>query len=133
MKLRASLTAFRVSLSGAGLDGASPGGAGLDGASPGGAGLDGASPGGSDPEGQVGRPFRVEGVNRLAPLAARGDWSLPPAAAEGVDALPAPLRAELGAYWARLGQMEHASVAAFARFALHLLALGAPSELVAGA
>ncbi|HEU4410784.1 MAG TPA: ferritin-like domain-containing protein, partial [Polyangiaceae bacterium] len=47
--------------------------------------------------------------------------------------LPAPLRAELGAYWARLGQMEHASVAAFARFALHLLALGAPSELVAGA
>jgi hypothetical protein len=34
------------------------------------------------------------------------------------------------AHWTRVGQMEHASVAAFARFTLHLLALGAPPELV---
>jgi len=32
--------------------------------------------------------------------------------------------------WARIGQMEHASVAAFARFALQLLQLGAPPALV---
>jgi hypothetical protein len=33
-------------------------------------------------------------------------------------------------HWARLGQMEHASIAAFARFSLQLLSLGAPAELV---
>ena len=39
-------------------------------------------------------------------------------------------RAQLTAHWARLGQMEHASIAAFARFNWQLLSLGAPSELV---
>ena len=36
----------------------------------------------------------------------------------------------LATHWARLGQMEHASIAAFARFSLQLLALGAPPALV---
>src|SRR5688572_10054793 len=36
-------------------------------------------------------------------------------------------------YWANAGLFEHASVAAFARFALQLLALGAPADLVASA
>jgi hypothetical protein len=36
----------------------------------------------------------------------------------------------LSAHWARIGLMEHASVAAFARFTLHLLAVGAPPDLV---
>ncbi|HEU4534354.1 MAG TPA: ferritin-like domain-containing protein, partial [Polyangiaceae bacterium] len=84
------------------------------------------------PDCVVGRPFRVENEDRLAPLAARGDWALRPEALDA-SALPEALRAELGAYWARLGQMEHASVAAFARFALQLLALGAPPVLVADA
>jgi hypothetical protein len=39
-------------------------------------------------------------------------------------------RADLAAHWARLGQMEHASIAAFARFNLQLLSLGAPADLV---
>jgi len=55
-----------------------------------------------------------------------------------LEALPSPnlaglsptRRAELAAHWARLGQMEHASIAAFARFNLQLLSLGAPAELV---
>src|SRR5262245_52773660 len=35
--------------------------------------------------------------------------------------------------WARAAQYEHASVASFARFSLELLALGAPSDLIARA
>lgn len=108
MKLRVSLTTLRVSLSRA---------SGLA----------------RGADCQVGRPFRVEGADRVAPIAARTDWSLLPEGPQGAEALPEGLRAELGAYWAKLGQMEHASVAAFARFTLQLLALGAPPELVAGA
>jgi len=36
----------------------------------------------------------------------------------------------VGAAWREVGLMEHASIAAFARFTLALLAVGAPSELV---
>ena len=42
-------------------------------------------------------------------------------------------RASLAAHWAREAAFEHASIAAFARAALQLMALGAPAELVAGA
>jgi hypothetical protein len=40
------------------------------------------------------------------------------------------LAARLAEYWTSIGLMEHASVAAFARFTLQLLSLGAPMELV---
>jgi len=78
---------------------------------------------------QCGRPFLVCEAPRVASVAPRTDW---------LEALPAPdlaglsptRRAELAAHWARLGQMEHASIAAFARFNLQLLSLGAPAELV---
>ncbi|HKY38213.1 MAG TPA: hypothetical protein VJN18_19860 [Polyangiaceae bacterium] len=33
-------------------------------------------------------------------------------------------------HWMKMGQMEHASIAAFARFSLQLLSLGAPPALV---
>lgn len=33
-------------------------------------------------------------------------------------------------FWTRVGLMEHASVAAFSRFSLQLMALGAPSDLL---
>jgi hypothetical protein len=36
----------------------------------------------------------------------------------------------LAAHWTDVGLMEHASIAAFARFALQLLALGAPADLI---
>jgi hypothetical protein len=80
----------------------------------------------------VGRPFLIAGHPRLAPSAVRGDWyrervddRAPAAAAD-----PA-LRAAVARGWLDQGLMEHASVAAFARFTLQLLSLGAPAGLVA--
>ncbi len=77
----------------------------------------------------IGRPFLVEGAARLAPAATRADWQefalLP-----RVDALDGALRAELAIEWTRVALMEHASIAAFARFTLQLLSVGAPPELV---
>jgi hypothetical protein len=80
----------------------------------------------------IGRPFLVRGEERLAGRAARGDW-----AACGLTpdtrGIPAPVRARLAEHWTRIGLMEHASIAAFARFTLQLLALGAPPDLVLAA
>jgi hypothetical protein len=79
----------------------------------------------------IGRPFRVHGQARTAEGACTAGW------AEG---LPVDLRGlsrrerrRLTAAWTRSAQGEHASVAAFARFVLQLLQLGAPAELVADA
>jgi len=47
-----------------------------------------------------------------------------------VDHLTASERAALAQHWTKMGQMEHASIAAFARFSLQLLSLGAPADLV---
>jgi hypothetical protein len=81
-----------------------------------------------DPGGcAIGRPFLVEGQERLAEVVARADWC------QGeldFGHLSPELRRAASAEWSRIGQMEHASVAAFARFALQLLQLGAPPELV---
>ncbi|MBL8740946.1 MAG: ferritin-like domain-containing protein, partial [Myxococcales bacterium] len=76
----------------------------------------------------IGRPFVVEGRERLAPSAPRTDWSADVAPA--VDMLSTRTKRKLGEYWTMIGQMEHASIAAFARFSLQLLALGAPPDLV---
>ncbi|NUP11057.1 MAG: ferritin-like domain-containing protein [Polyangiaceae bacterium] len=77
----------------------------------------------------IGRPFVVDGEERLADAETREDWAatdLQPRL-EGLDR---DTRAKLAAYWTDIGRMEHASIAAFARFALQLLSLGAPPELV---
>lgn len=81
-----------------------------------------------------GRPFLVAGTQRSATSVERADWYSPGAA----QSLPVPvwtpeLRAELRRGWSEQALMEHASVASFARFALQLLSLGAPAELVAAA
>lgn len=79
-----------------------------------------------------GRPFLVAGEARVAGVCARADWRLrngSPALARLSDAD----RQKLAAEWTRTAQMEHASIAAFARFSLELLAFGAPAELVAEA
>jgi hypothetical protein len=76
----------------------------------------------------IGRPFLVRGEERLAPLAARSDWQLE--LTPCLTDLDAAARHELGVRWARIGQMEHASIGAFARFALELLMLGAPPDLI---
>jgi hypothetical protein len=39
-------------------------------------------------------------------------------------------RARLADEWVRIGLMEHASIAAFARFTLQLMSLGAPADLI---
>ena len=76
-----------------------------------------------------GRPFIVAQAPRWAKLAERADWNQA-SVTPNVRALSAQQRAQLHAHWARLGQMEHASIAAFARFSLQLLSLAAPPELV---
>jgi hypothetical protein len=76
----------------------------------------------------IGRPFLVEGEERVAVLCERTDWSAAPGLQLGE--LSSELRQRAARAWARIGQMEHASVAAFARFTLQLLQLAAPAELV---
>jgi hypothetical protein len=77
-----------------------------------------------------GRPFLVERSQRLA-AAVRSDGWLE---LSNLDVLEIPsdpaLARRLAEHWTEIGLMEHASVAAFARFTLQLLALGAPAELV---
>jgi hypothetical protein len=83
----------------------------------------------SGPTCAIGRPFLVGGAPRLAAATARGDWhaSLDQPTIEGISETE---RAALADHWTRAGLMEHASIAAFARFSLQLLAVGAPPDLV---
>ena len=76
-----------------------------------------------------GRPFLIENAPRFAEITARADW-LDRSLSPSLSGLCPLQRAEFAAHWSRLGQMEHASIAAFARFNQQLLALGAPSDLV---
>jgi hypothetical protein len=81
----------------------------------------------------IGRPFLVAGSPRLAESVARHDW-YGNSAPRGALPVAAPaLRRAIVAGWTEQALMEHASVAAFARFSLQLLQVGAPSELVSGA
>jgi hypothetical protein len=77
----------------------------------------------------IGRPFLVQGAQRLAPGTARADWHelawLP-----RLSDLDAALRAHLTEEWTRIALMEHGSIAAFARFSLQLISLGAPADLI---
>lgn len=75
-----------------------------------------------------GRPFIVDGAARVALIQSRTDWSstLEPA----LDSLSQAERQLLGEHWIRTAQMEHASIGAFARFGLQLLALGAPATFI---
>lgn len=77
----------------------------------------------------IGRPFLVDGEARTANVEIRKDWcenSLEP----NVVGLDERIREELANAWEHTARMEHASIAAFARFALELMSLGAPSELI---
>lgn len=77
----------------------------------------------------IGRPLLVAGEARTAAPRAGGAWS----AAVDLSSPGGALGAALGAHWAAVAALEHASVASFARFTLQLLALGAPPDLVADA
>lgn len=78
-----------------------------------------------------GRQIRRFGKILLPPVVKGGAWASSELA---IDETIAPsLCAELAAQWRENGRTEHASVAAFARLTLDLMALGAPPSLVADA
>src|SRR5690606_10472224 len=65
---------------------------------------------------------------RWAPVHERADWQ--DRSPVSLEHLPGDLRLAIGTHYQRAGQMEHASIAAFARFSLQLLLLGAPASLI---
>src|SRR5262249_37463747 len=77
--------------------------------------------------GCAGRPFLVHGAERVATVCRGDGWS---PAAPIVPTSNADDRQKLARAWADIALMEHASIAAFARFTLQLLSLGAPADLV---
>ena len=83
--------------------------------------------------GCVGRPFLVDDAARTA-FAERADrgWSLDVLAPDTAG-LDLAARRALAAAWTADALLEHASIAAFSRFSLDLLAVGAPAELVIAA
>ncbi|WP_437795147.1 hypothetical protein [Sorangium sp. So ce693] len=88
-----------------------------------------------------GRPLLVRGEPRVAPLAhAPSAWSQTDVrrferalADTDLSELAPAERRELARRWAERGQNEHASVASFGRFALALMAQGAPPQLLEAA
>jgi hypothetical protein len=73
-----------------------------------------------------GRQLRKRGKVLLAPLAVDDGWTRLPLLAEA----PEELRTQLADRWRENGRTEHASVAAFARLTMDLMALGAPARLI---
>lgn len=81
-----------------------------------------------------GRQLRRFGEPELADLTSRADgWTASAASDDAAPALDAEARATLAEAWRTNARTEHASVAAFARVATELMALGAPRRLVEGA
>lgn len=80
-----------------------------------------------------GRPHLDEDGPVLAPVRAGDAWAEPSLLERPEGALPEALRQRLAEQWREDARAEHASVAAFARATLELMALGAPPELLAQA
>ncbi len=76
-----------------------------------------------------GRPMRIDGVSVLAATQPTAGWHDEANVGLVVD-VPPPLCAALARAWLAEAQLEHASVAAFAKLSLQLLAVGAPPELI---
>lgn len=76
----------------------------------------------------LGRPFLIQGEAALPSLVANALWidDCPLSS----SSLEPGLAQRVAAHWLECARMEHASVAAFARFALQLMHLGAPPELL---
>jgi hypothetical protein len=75
-----------------------------------------------------GRPFTIEGHARIADTTLRDDWCAHWSAQ--TNDLDEVTKKALVEAWRADAQMEHASVASFARFTMELLALGAPADIV---
>lgn len=76
-----------------------------------------------------GRQLRSFGRVLLPRVGAGGAWARLPLS----PSADPELRAAVAAQWRENGRTEHASVAAFARLSLNLMALGAPPEILAAA
>ncbi|MFO0614524.1 MAG: ferritin-like domain-containing protein [Polyangiaceae bacterium] len=76
----------------------------------------------------VGRPLVIDGTARVAEPRVRGDWMAE--AARIATAIPHDLRRRAAEHHLAIARLEHASIASFARFALQLVAIGAPAALV---
>src|SRR5690606_7237237 len=76
----------------------------------------------SNPCAPEGRPFVVDGGERLAGLVERHDWIGLPSSLE-----PSPHHDAIAAVWLEQALAEHASIASFSRFILQLMACGAPA------
>jgi hypothetical protein len=74
-----------------------------------------------------GRPLMVADDIRTAAVVARDDWVTGSPSLQPPDA---ETRAHLADYWTSIAQLEHASVASFARFSLQMMALGAPPDIL---
>lgn len=81
-----------------------------------------------------GRPLVVDGSARTAPVRSSTAWSLGSVRTASTGAerpLSCTLAQRIGREWLADARLEHASVGSFASFALSLLAVGAPPELLA--
>ena len=80
-----------------------------------------------------GRPLLVDGHARTArPDARDRGWADGPGdTSPALEGLSTAARAALADAWTADALLEHASIASFSRFALQLLAVGAPADLVA--
>jgi hypothetical protein len=78
----------------------------------------------------AGRPLFVDGQSRSAVLGEGKGWeSLNQLDLTQIDP---PIRKKIAEQWARDALFEHASVASFSRFSLHLMAVAAPPHLLDG-
>jgi hypothetical protein len=89
-------------------------------------------------DGSEGRALRVAGrvvTARLAPATAATGWGCSASAPMTIDtsSLSAAARAALAGAWTERARSEHASVPAFSRLSLTLMAMGAPAQLVEAA
>jgi hypothetical protein len=80
--------------------------------------------------GAYGRPFRVDGPAVHATAVERGDWLAGLPVLPALEELSEEERALLAHRWTEDALAEHSSVAGFHRFALDLMAHGAPASLV---
>jgi len=79
-----------------------------------------------------GRPFTVEETPVFASKREGHDrsWIEPSQSLPSTDGLTKEERSRLATLWTDMGMFEHASIASFGRFALELMAVGAPCDLV---
>ena len=83
----------------------------------------------------TGRPFLEQGAAQHASASVKGasPWTAGSSGGPAASGLSDSLRRAIAREWRHDGLFEHASVASFGRFALELLAVGAPPELIAAA